>query len=305
MIVRWALIAASDRCADWQRIAPRVGHAPLAITVERVADLAGHLDKCDAIVHDSGEPPTIAEWQQLLGYGKHCLIASPPPIAPTDLAQATEHFRERGLRLLCLGGARSLPSNRSVHDVVASGKLGIPGLVRTHRWLPACGGSLLQMLHADVDLACWIMGARPTTVFARGVPSSDRAATWDYLQLHLGFVGDAMAMLDVSRRLPNGDDYYSLSVIGSAGAAYADDHHNQQLLYTGGHPQALRTEQGDRQRLARLEHFLLTIANPTAYMADVLDGRRTLDVLAATSESLTIDRAVHLSREQDSVEVTR
>ena len=43
-----------------------------------------------------------------------------------------------------------------------------------------------------------------------------------------------MAMIDISTRLPEGDDYYSLSLVGANGSAYADDHYNMQLLYNGG-----------------------------------------------------------------------
>ena len=43
-----------------------------------------------------------------------------------------------------------------------------------------------------------------------------------------------MALIDCAQTLPQGDGYFSLSLIGSTGAAYADSHHNRQLLYGGG-----------------------------------------------------------------------
>ena len=43
-----------------------------------------------------------------------------------------------------------------------------------------------------------------------------------------------MALLVYSSLHPPGDPYRSLHVIGSAGAAYADDQQNMQLLYKGG-----------------------------------------------------------------------
>ena len=54
-----------------------------------------------------------------------------------------------------------------------------------------------------------------------------------------------MALVDHCDHLPAGDGYHSLAVIGSAGAAYADDHQNMQLVFRGGHPQAIRTEEDD------------------------------------------------------------
>ena len=53
-----------------------------------------------------------------------------------------------------------------------------------------------------------------------------------------------MAMIDVAASLPSGGDYFSLTMIGGTGAAYADDHHNMNLLYSGGQPNAIRASQG-------------------------------------------------------------
>ena len=48
------------------------------------------------------------------------------------------------------------------------------------------------------------------------------------------FPEGGMALIDCSRALqPSCDPYFSLTVIGSTGAAYADDHHNTNLLYKG------------------------------------------------------------------------
>jgi predicted dehydrogenase len=304
MIVRWALVDENGERAAWERVARRVVDAQLTVVVEHLEQLTTRLDECDAIVYSGRFAADATRWSQLAQLGKHWLLGEPPASAPTDIRQASEQFRNAGLRLITRGAARCLPSNRAVFDAVRSGKLGIPGLVRIHRWQPGGGGSLVELMHADVDLACWLMGSRPTVVFARGVTNSERSQDFDYVQVHLGFVGDAMAMIDVSRQLPTGDDYYSLSVIGSTGAAYADDHHNQQLLFAGGYPVSLRTEQGDRQRLARLQHFLATIRDPGTYAAEVLDARRTLDVLSAVAESIAIDRAVQLMPEKVSTEVS-
>ena len=40
-------------------------------------------------------------------------------------------------------------------------------------------------------------------------------------------------------------DEREISLIGSTGAAYADDHHNSHLLFTGGDPRALMSNSGD------------------------------------------------------------
>ena len=45
-------------------------------------------------------------------------------------------------------------------------------------------------------------------------------------------------MLDFTSALPEGDGYHSLNLIGSRGAAYADDHRDRNLLFDGGSPAA-------------------------------------------------------------------
>ena len=47
-----------------------------------------------------------------------------------------------------------------------------------------------------------------------------------------------MALLDFTNSMPTGDNYESLCLIGSNGAAYADDHRNRNLFFNGGAPDA-------------------------------------------------------------------
>ena len=47
-----------------------------------------------------------------------------------------------------------------------------------------------------------------------------------------------MALIDFTNSLPDGDNYESLCLIGSKGAAYADDHRNRNLFFNGGAPEA-------------------------------------------------------------------
>jgi hypothetical protein len=68
-----------------------------------------------------------------------------------------------------------------------------------------------------------------------------------------------MAVLDFSERLPAGQAYHSLSLIGSAGAAYADDHHNTHLLFAETNPTALISDSGNG-RLHELQTFVDRVA---------------------------------------------
>ena len=132
-----------------------------------------------------------------------------------------------------------LPSRQLLKRELDAGKLGEPGLVRIHHW--EAGGetdaalSLPVALLEQIDVVLWLLGKSPTVVYA--------VAGDKYLQIHLGFPAGAMALLVYSSRLPPGDPYRSLHVIGSAGTAYADDQQNMQLLYQGGQPRGIMAQE--------------------------------------------------------------
>src|SRR5206468_777892 len=97
----------------------------------------------------------------------------------------------------------------------------------------------------QLDLAKWIFGGAPTEIFVLGrIGQNDTLRGADYVQVHLGFPRGGMALVCVARSLPAGDAYDSLSLIGSTGAAYADDHYQSHLLYRGSAPAALKTGEG-------------------------------------------------------------
>ena len=177
---------------------------------------------------------------------------------------------------------RFLPSIQAVKRSLDAGKLGEPGLLRIHRWLPpeATPGSLTERILPDADLACWMFGGAPEKVW-----TLQSAANPDYIQFHLGFANDGMAMIDIAGSLPAGDGYFSLSMIGGTGAAYADDHHNMNLLYSGGQPNALRTNQGRADLTGQLQEFVDAIGEQREAAVTLADSSRAAEVAAQVIES--------------------
>lgn len=118
---------------------------------------------------------------------------------------------------------RHRPSIREVGRAARSRKLGVPGLMRIHDW-DASGVLDESRVANQLDLVIWIFGSTPRQT-CTGLRD-------DYLQLHVGLDGDGMALVDLDATLPANQRYYSLSLIGSEGAAYADDHHNTNLVFS-------------------------------------------------------------------------
>ena len=70
-----------------------------------------------------------------------------------------------------------------------------------------------------------------------------------------------------------GDDYYSLHLIGSDGAAYADDHHNQPLLRNSdGRTLPDRDFQRDPATAMMLAEFVAGIQEDRAWQVGIEDS---------------------------------
>ncbi len=176
--------------------------------------------------------------------GKDLLLIDPWRVKAVAVSWMFAMARAAGVRFVVANPERYRPSRRLIHQELAAGKLGRPGLVRIHRWWelrgddPIRDDGLPQTLLGELDVAIWLMKSRPQTVYACG----DVAKLGAYLQVHLGFEGGGMALIDYCSRLPEGSvGYESLCVIGSSGAAYADDREQVQLVFRGGSPQAQAT----------------------------------------------------------------
>ncbi|MEC7882035.1 MAG: Gfo/Idh/MocA family oxidoreductase [Verrucomicrobiota bacterium] len=184
---------------------------------------------------------------------------------------------------------RFIPSIQAVKRSVDSGKLGNPGLLRIHRWLPedSVALSASERIMPDVDLACWLFGNLPESVW-----SLQSAINKDYIQFHLGFSNGGMAMIDLVASLPAGGDYYSLTMIGSTGAAYADDHHNMNLLYNGGKPNAIRTNQGQAELVQQLQEFVNAIEEKRKMSVTLADTCRAIQVVGQVLESANTGQVI-------------
>jgi predicted dehydrogenase len=299
-MLRLALIGCPDGTASLARVAPRLRGRFVAVaerdarraraaaaalaagTVSEDLDalLAGYAGAFDAVVIRC--PGRFSEplCQAAAAAGKHVLVEGPLARDAAAAAEVADACQAAGVTLMVAEPARFLPAVRAVKASLDAGQLGEPGLVRIHRWLPAGPpGELALPRTSEIDLACWLFGQFPREVYALGRRCyHEPPEEPDYLQTHLGFAGGGMALLDVARTLPPGDKYFSLSLIGSAGAAYADDHHNAQLLFGRGHPAALHPGAGDLPLLGQLQEFLAAIEEGREPCGTGADGLRALYV---------------------------
>lgn len=183
----------------------------------------------------------------------------PDAILVDRAAKATRHT----LPTLCLGeidvdvAANIVPALRrrfdpdvlAIHERVRASKLGAVGLIRAHVWR-SCERPLSRLdIIEHIDRILWLLEESPRAVYR--VHPNQLSSIY-----HLGFPSGAMAILDFSNSLKGNATYDSLCVIGSKGAAYADDHHNRQLVYQGGQPSGARLDLSDAYIQPMIEDFI-------------------------------------------------
>jgi predicted dehydrogenase len=217
-----------------------------------VEPFRGTPDGCDAVLVLGPTDRSTADWLRTARV--HVLtVAGVCPLSEVNEGLFKVAWKV-GVHLAVVNPDRYLPSRQLVRKQLPL-PLGEPGLIRLHRWEPTTTGppGLPDPLLCDLDVVLWLAGRRPNCVFAVE-PKSDGPGR--YIQVHLGFPGGGMAVLDYTDRLPPGDDYRSLSVVAASGAAYADDHQNVQLVYRGGPPQAVRTDEKSGPLAAIVQDFV-------------------------------------------------
>lgn len=313
--IRLAIIGRTRSHAFWRDLNIRLQRCRFTILVDRHRDsgaaraevigVARAVESLDIALSDYGSEfdavvfPLALRHEQLAvqaaDAGKHVLLAAPFAKSAATIQEIVTACDRAGVCCAVKDSLRFAPDTQAVKSRISDGNLGQPGLLRVHRWRPKAAGSVAATIFRDIDLAQWLFDAIPSDVFALGRGGGKEGKSPDYLQVHLGFDGGGMAVLDFSSTLPDGEAYDSWSLISSTGAAYSDDHRNTHLLYGGGNPAALISRKGCGHVLAEYQAFVDSIADrsPTESLSgkDCLAAHR---VIEAVQQSLASGQAVQL-----------
>jgi hypothetical protein len=162
-----------------------------------------------------------------------------------------------------------------------------PEIERAHHKLP-------ESHIGDLELATWIVGRAPDTVYAVNRPvASPHALAGNHIQSHLGFPHGGMALVTWSNAWPAGEPHHGLSVIAGSGAAYSDEHQNRQLLFGGGRATAPRSDEGSVVA-AVLQEFADRLTNVADHNNRLDAWRRLSMIVAAAERSVATGQAVSL-----------
>ena len=254
----------------------------------------------DAVVVNTPNAQHAQDANAAMSAGKHLLVEKPLALTSETAGRLHEQARSSNTLLMVAHTFRFMPSIRQVRRALDAGELGRPGMLRIHRWLPIStdsssewendikqSGSLAihESIH-EIDQALWLFREHPNQVHAVAAPH--------HIQVHLGFPSGAMAIFDVMTGLPSGAGYYALTLIGSLGSAYADDHHNMQLVYRGGRPEAFAANQHALGVHAQIEEFIAAITKQRQPSPSAPDAIAAIHIAEAANQSVLTSESVRI-----------
>lgn len=316
-MVRLAIIHPASRTHEYSQAISRLDNAHLAAVVEpdateaqrfgaelgvgTVASTLGellktHAPSVDAVLIHSPPHQRCDLVCQAAEAGKHVLVDTPLAASVEQARRTIQACRASGVCLMVGQPLRFMSYQQAVRDNLDAGKLGVPGLLRIHHWNSgaddgdgqALADAVSDLTIQEVDLACWLFDAAPEIVYSTAL-SLDKANRG--VQLHLGFPAGGMALIDCSRGLqPGSDSYYTLTLIGSKGAAYADDHHNTNLLLREC-TKGLRAGQGSDHVRRQLQEFVDAVTDGRPPRSTGEEALRAISVVQAAVDSVRSKQA--------------
>jgi myo-inositol 2-dehydrogenase/D-chiro-inositol 1-dehydrogenase len=180
--------------------------------------------------------------------GKAVFCEKPISLDLAEVDRALAAVDRFGVPFMVGFNRRFDPGHRSVHDAVASGRIGAVYLARiTSRdpapppltYLATSGGIFVDMTIHDFDMARYVVGSPVVEVFATGAvlvdPAIGEAGDVDTAVVVLTHANGAITTIDNSRKAVYGYDQ-RVEVLGSEGMASSDNvlQHNGRILGAAG-----------------------------------------------------------------------
>jgi len=185
----------------------------------------------DAVVICSSTDTHAQMIEDAAAAGKHIFCEKPIALDLLKIDHALQAVDKAGVKLQVGFNRRFDPSFKRVRDLVATGELGAPHILRiTSRdpapppitYIKVSGGIFLDMAIHDFDMARYLMGSEVEEIYAAGAvlvdPEIGKAGDVDTAVTTLYFANGALGVIDNSRKAVYGYDQ-RVEVFGSAGMA--------------------------------------------------------------------------------------
>jgi len=245
--------------------------------------------------------------------GKHIFCEKPIDFDLARIDRALLAVQEAGVSLQIGFNRRFDRGFRTVRDLVASGKIGKPHLLRiTSRdpepppieYVKVSGGIFLDMTIHDFDMARFLVGSEVEEIYAAGGvlvdPAIGRAGDLDTALITLRFANGTLGAIDNSRKAAYGYDQ-RVEVFGSLGMAATgnetpDRHvHSDAMGVHSPRPLQFFLERYQESYLAEMRSFVECVTAGRPPEVSGLDGRIPVVMGLAARRSVEERRPVRLS----------
>ncbi|HAL93960.1 MAG TPA: Gfo/Idh/MocA family oxidoreductase [Rectinema sp.] len=195
-------------------------------------DMLAHAD-IDAVWIASSSVFHASQAKTALEHGFHVFVEKPMGVTLQECAEIEHAVQNHQDQVFLVGFVRRFdPSYRYAKELVATGAIGTPFLVRSQtcdldeyaefqlEFVKTGGGIFLDMNVHDIDLARWFIGSEIKEIYAKGAsyvhPEFAKLGDADNTVCLATFENGAMAILSASRTAFHGHDTHT-EIVGSKG----------------------------------------------------------------------------------------
>ncbi len=237
--------------------------------------------------------------------GKHIFCEKPIALDLKKIEKAIDAVKKAGVKLQVGFNRRFDPSFKKAKDLVASGMIGTPHLVRiTSRdpepppisYVKVSGGIFLDMMIHDFDMARYLLDQEVVELMAVGSclvdPAIGEAGDIDTAIVTLKYKGGAWGTIDNSRKAVYGYDQ-RIEIFGSEGCVMVGNPTPTEVTINSAEdtkidkPLYFFTERYQEAYLAEMKEFIKCIQDDTEPPVGGLDGKISVQMGYAAKESLT------------------
>jgi myo-inositol 2-dehydrogenase/D-chiro-inositol 1-dehydrogenase len=279
-----------------------------------VADYHAILDDpaIDAVAICTATDTHARIMQEAAAAGKHIFCEKPIALDLATIDAALATVAQAGIKLQIGFNRRFDPNFRKVRELVVTGKVGQPHILRITSRDPApppmeyvqvSGGIFLDMTIHDFDMARYLIGSEVTQVFAAGGvlvdPAIKAAGDIDTAVTTLWFANGTIGTIDNSRRAVYGYDQ-RVEVFGSEGMVAVSNNTPDTHMYSnqdGAHaanPLYFFLERYSESFVEEMRAFVRSIQTDAAPLVTGSDGRIAVVIGLAALRSLREQRPVKL-----------
>ncbi len=245
--------------------------------------------------------------------GKHIFCEKPIDYDLNRIDRALAAVTKAGVKLQIGFNRRFDPNFRKVHEVVASGKIGAPHLLRITSRDPAppppeyvkvSGGIFLDMTIHDFDMARYLVGSEVTEVYATGGvlidPRIGEAGDVDTAVTVLRFANGAIGTIDNSRQAVYGYDQ-RVEVFGSGGTVVVSNNTPDSAVISdasgvhGALPLYFFLERYTESFIVEMKEFVEAVLQDKTPPVTGPDGRVPVVIGLAAKKSLEENRPIKLT----------